>query len=159
MGQTLNSTGWVVLSYVEGGGTGVGSLLVLQIKHDPFSSSEAVKPDGRVKNARWRVMNDSVVDAKGLTTKWGVDYPNLVRPQTKPRTPVQECLGSEVLALSVERNGGTVIDLNRIGTTIWTHHSIYLHAGTWVCFNNEHVGSHWPEIGYPRRSRYQLYEG
>ena len=88
-GQVLNTTGRIASSYVEGSGSSIGSPRVLQTKHDPISSSEIVESNGRVRNARWGTMSDSIVNAKGLTTKRGVYHPNLVVSRTKSSTPVQ----------------------------------------------------------------------
>lgn len=74
--------------------------------------------------------NDSIVDAKRLATKRGIGYLNLVGSRSKPCISIQECLRSEVLALSVERHRGATIDLDCIRTTVWADHSIYLHVRT-----------------------------
>ena len=96
---------------------------------NPFSFLE-VGLNNKVSDARLGTINDSVVDTKRLTTRRGVGHPDLVLSRIEPITPVQERLRSEVLACSVKRRGGSAIDLDGIGTSLWTNSPVYLHIGT-----------------------------
>lgn len=116
--------------YDGGGGPGVWSLLVLQIMNSPFSSLGIIESNRRVGDARWGTTNDSVVNAKRLTAKRGIDYPNLVGTWAKPSTSIQKCLKIEVLALGVECHGRAAVDLDRIRSTVWAYRPVYLHVGT-----------------------------
>ena len=117
-------------SYDGGGGPGVGSLRVLQITNSSFDHSGTTESNHRVGDSRWGTTNDSIVNAKRLTAKRSIGYPNLVGTRTEPSTSVQKCLKGEVLALGVERHGGAAIDLDRIRSTVWTYSPVYLRVGT-----------------------------